>query len=118
MTRTTPLLPSTSKIWPLRRGRKSTIEYRNVVRGRDNDYRRVYRQSWRCRVSGTETVTVIGGSFDTYRVDCQRRDGENRRLGRRTWYYAPEIGHYVKRVDSYAYDNFFRRCCSVYYQPV
>lgn len=58
--------------------------------------------AWQCRVTGTATVTVPAGRFDTYVVPCTRtyREGSVVRQVR-TFYYAPALNHFVKRTDDY-----------------
>ena len=46
---------------------------------------------WSCDVVGKERVTVPAGEFDSFRVQCGRQG--SREL---TFYYVPEIGHYVR----------------------
>jgi len=57
------------------------------------------RVSIDCWVGATRTVTVPAGTFDTYQINCFRRStGSVRRSRLYTWYYAPEVGHYVVRI--------------------
>lgn len=45
---------------------------------------------WSCRVTGRETVTVLGDDFDTFVVVCGRENPDEL-----TFNYAPQVGHYV-----------------------
>lgn len=46
-----------------------------------------------------KTFTVAAGTFDTYPVKCDRYSSTTMRLlEQREWDYAPDLGHYVRRV--------------------
>lgn len=87
-------------LWPL--------EYRNVAtvtaqyqrldkRARETS---TYDEVWSCKTNRPRSVTVPAGSFDAYKVICRRlKNGRATRT--HIWYYAPEVGHFVKRVKKY-----------------
>jgi hypothetical protein len=53
---------------------------------------------WRCHVAAQETIRVIAGEFNSYRIVCDQFSGYDMRiLRRRTWHYSPAVGHYVRR---------------------
>jgi peptidoglycan hydrolase-like protein with peptidoglycan-binding domain len=46
-----------------------------------------------------EIVKALAGLFDAVVIECQRTSPEPGTWKKRTWYYVPEVGHYVRRVD-------------------
>lgn len=87
-------------LWPLIPGtrRHFTSEIRVRMQGERGE--RLFRREWICTVDGTEPVTVQFGKFDSVKVSCDRY-GRGRWRQKRVWYYVPEIGHYVRLVDTY-----------------
>jgi hypothetical protein len=60
------------------------------------------RENWRCDVAGTARVETPAGAFDTWRVDCSMAEqpgAPGSSVVQRSFYYAPEIGFYVRRDD-------------------
>jgi len=55
--------------------------------------------NWRCAVSGVSRVKAMAGQFNAVAIECQRAKPEPGTWRKRTWYYVPEIGHYVRRID-------------------
>ena len=93
-------------LWPLRKG--------NAVRFNESSFRvhkdgtqKSYRSEWTCKVGGTERVSVLAGQFDTWKIACTRWSIPSRseRISRaretKTWYYAPQVGHFVLRKNVY-----------------
>lgn len=96
-------------LWPLIVGKDENFTFRQVIdrknAGLTAARKRVgeWNLTWRCTVDQTEIVKVAAGVFDTYRISCFRYradTGEWRQT--RTYYYAPEIGHYILRQDEFA----------------
>ncbi|MEE8203305.1 MAG: peptidoglycan-binding protein [Alphaproteobacteria bacterium] len=88
-------------LWPLRVGKVVTFAVRTKsshVRRRDS--RGVSVQKWRCRVDGTDRITVAAGTFHTYRIACRSATPPPSLPAERVWYYAPSIRHYVRRDDT------------------
>lgn len=89
------LVPGT--LWPLKAGNNVhfTVEQRLTLKIHDSDV--AYTDEWMCGVLGTERVTVRLGSFDTWKLRCQRYwRGSN--IGEIEWNYAPALGHVVRRT--------------------
>jgi hypothetical protein len=99
-------------LWPLRKGNISSFsELRTRV-----DEEGVVKSSkaaWTCQVVGTEKVSVMAGEFDTWKIVCKRYPGKVSSKSRirevKTWYYAPEVGHYVLTTSKYYYHKKPRR---------
>ncbi len=89
-------------LWPLKTGNKGYFELWQAIEDNDGSNRREYDQKWVCVVKGTEKVTVTAGSFDAYKVSCYRYDAISGFWQQtRAYYYAPSLGHYVLREDTY-----------------
>jgi hypothetical protein len=93
-------------LWPLQKG--NITSFKEIVTSRKfGGSEKFYQVNWTCEVIGTERVAVMAGEFDTWRIDCQRynnfREPSRSRVKEiRTWYYAPEIKHYVMARRQYS----------------
>lgn len=99
----------TAKLWPLRPGRKISFtaitDYQlRPPKGAWKDAKwRHSIQFWKCRVRSAQKITVAAGTFDTLPVRCQRYSAYDMRLLQKIdWYYAPAVGHYIRR-DWFSY---------------
>ena len=89
-------------LWPLASDRPVTYAARVVIQNQDDDSGlRELGESWRCRLVGTERVAVMAGTFDTYKMECDRKTAVAAPMLKRVWYYAPKVRHYVRRDDIY-----------------
>ena len=41
------------------------------------------------------------GTFDAYKIICKRFDQAKKVTRTHIWLYAPEVGHFVKRIKKY-----------------
>ena len=57
------------------------------------------RTQWSCRLAAAERITVIAGSFDTFKMICDRLAADGTPDLERSWSYAPALGHFVRRHD-------------------
>lgn len=87
-------------LWPLQVGNTGNFNFTRTAEDNDGKNSRQYKQSWQCKVDGTETVRITLGSYDTFKIVCHRYNGKTWRQTR-TFNYAPLIGHYVLRRDNY-----------------
>jgi len=83
-------------LWPREGGQEIAFEATALVdhKTRPDDGSEV-SETWHCRAGGAKQLTVSAGTFQTREITC---DGVSEPDGldlRRTWHYAPEIGHYV-----------------------
>ncbi len=91
---------SSPSLWPLQIGK--TTRYIETGRWRDAaGIVHSYQSQWRAEVAGKERVRVKAGNFDTWKIVARRFSNSSAfsKSGvreTRTWYYAPEAGHYVK----------------------
>ncbi len=93
------------ELWPLAGGRSTDFVSDKTRTDKRTGLVKSKRRYWICRVDGTETIQVRMGTFDTWRVTCERvhrKKAQKNKL--RTWYYAPEVGHYVLKTYGQKYD--------------
>jgi len=53
------------------------------------------RRNYKCQVKAPARLKVRAGVFDTIPVSCDRYSSSNFFYSATTWYYAPQLGHYV-----------------------
>lgn len=83
-------------LWPLKVGNRAGYGSEDTyidAEGKESPF----HQDWKCWVAGTEKVSVPAGDFDTFEIVCDRRY-DNYWAQRTHWFYAPAVGHYVRRV--------------------
>lgn len=85
------IVGSPHQLFPLQEG--NVIAY--SVRGSSENAPAGWQDEHRCVVAGHEAVEVKAGRFDTYKVDCQRKDYRD------TFYYAPTAQNYVLRLRQF-----------------
>lgn len=95
-------------LWPLRKG--NSYSYTEFGSWSEKDGpEKSYLAKWTCEVVGTETVFVVAGEFDTWKILCRRYNSASRLREVKTWYYAPAVGHYVLSTSQYRYRKASRR---------
>ncbi|MCR6631090.1 MAG: hypothetical protein NVV74_14155 [Magnetospirillum sp.] len=83
-------------LWPLKPGNAVHFVVNQRLTLKVHNSEHAYHDEWQCMVDGTERVAIRLGSFDTYRLRCQRYwRGSN--IGEIVWNYAPELGQVVRR---------------------
>ncbi len=106
--------PSATSLWPLRVGKVANYTETGVWLDKKEAIENSYRTDWSCAVEGTEHITVMAGEFDAWKIECRRyyvsgskSQSQIREIN--TWYYAPEVGHYVLMTIKYPEQNNPRR---------
>ncbi len=85
------IIGSPNQLFPLQEG--NVIAY--SVRGSSENAPAGWQDEHRCVVAGQEAVEVKAGRYDTFRVDCQRKDYRD------TYFYAPTVQNYVLRLRQF-----------------
>lgn len=86
-------------LWPMVRPR--SVRFRVVSETRATPEASLKRSValWVCKSGKLRSFTVKAGIFEAIPVVCDRYSSTTMRLiERREWDYAPELGHYVRRV--------------------
>jgi hypothetical protein len=86
-------------LWPISKSRSA--RFRVITETRANPQAAFKRSVslWVCTSAKPRRFTVPAGTFDTIPVKCERYSTTAMRLlEQREWDYAPELGHYVRRV--------------------
>lgn len=103
-TRTDLFLKPPTSLWPLREGKKAGFVEKGFWTEEDGASRS-YSAQWACEVVGREDERVPAGTFDTWKIECRRYSvSSNLRSTLRqvnTWFYSPEVGHYVAKENRY-----------------
>jgi len=107
------IVPQSTSLWPLKQANTASYSETGTWR-RKEEPANSYREDWSCRVEGTEQVSVMAGDFDAWKIVCTRysvpdASGTARARETKTWYYSPEIQHYVLMISNYYYDRPTRR---------
>lgn len=87
-------------LWPLEPKKTATVAARYQRLDKRAGATSTYNEVWSCKTNRPRSVAVPAGTFDAYKVICRRlENGQTTRT--HIWYYAPEVGHFVKRVKKY-----------------
>lgn len=95
-TGTATIKERSESIWPLEVDKMVRLSTRSESTAPDTGETNTYEQWLTCKVPATETVTVPAGTFDSFVVECSRYY-KQWWMQTTTWWYAPEVGFYVKR---------------------
>lgn len=88
-------------LWPRRTGREHSFSTKTMVQNTaGSDDLADWTEAWHCRFDGPEQLTVVAGHFRTVKFTCSRDATDSRPALVRTWYYAPDIGHYARVIDT------------------
>jgi hypothetical protein len=86
-------------LWPI--GKSKSARFRVVTETRANAQAGLRRSVslWVCKTGKPRTFAVKAGTYEAIPVKCDRYSPTTMRLlEQREWDYAPELGHYVRRV--------------------
>ena len=108
------IVKSETSLWPLRVGNIANFTEAGTWIDKKEVVENPYRRDWSCSVEGTEHISVMAGDFDTWKIECKRyhvsgSKSQSQIRESDTWYYAPEVGHYVLMTVKYPAKNNSRR---------
>ena len=86
-------------LWPI--GKSRSARFRVVTETKANAQASARRSVslWACKTAKPKTFTVTAGTYETIPIKCDRYSPTTMRLiEQREWDYAPDLGHYVRRV--------------------
>ena len=98
--RTTYKTGTPADLFPMSVGKSASWTYEHALVKRGQVQVTTSTES-ACLVSGTETITVPAGTYDTYVIECQHSPDN---VKEKVW-YAPSVGTEVKGVLHYANDQ-------------
>jgi len=87
-------------IWPLEFDKQVRMSTRSANVDPDTGDVNEYDQWLICKVPATANIEVPAGTFDTFVIECSRYYQQSW-MQTTKWWYAPEIGFYVKRDRSW-----------------
>jgi hypothetical protein len=87
-------------LWPLDRPKSGRFRVVTEVKPNPQASARRSVSLWVCKASKARSFTVQAGTYNAIPVVCDRYSPTTMRLiERREWDYAPDLGHYVRRVS-------------------
>lgn len=90
------------QLWPLQPRNKAQVTASYSRRDKATGASSAYDEFWKCKVNAARPVTVPAGTFDAFKIICRRYDATRRNVTRtHIWFYAPAVGHFVKRIKKY-----------------
>jgi hypothetical protein len=86
-------------LWPIGKGKSARFRVVTETRASAQAGLRRSVSLWVCRTGKPKAFSVKAGSYDAIPIKCDRYSPTTMRLiEQREWDYAPELGHYVRRV--------------------
>ncbi len=86
-------------LWPIGKGKSARFRVVTETKANAQAAARRSVSLWVCKTGKPKVYTVAAGTYDTIPVKCDRYSPTTMRLlEQREWDYAPELGHYVRRV--------------------
>jgi hypothetical protein len=87
-------------LWPITKGRSARFRVISETRATPQSGKKRSVSLWVCKTGKPRDFTVAAGTYNAVPVLCDRYSPTTMRLlERREWDYAPELGHYVRRVS-------------------
>jgi hypothetical protein len=89
-------------LFPLQPGKSVAFNAARTVQPLAGGNPVTVNENWRCDVGGTAHVETWAGAFNTWRVTCamtEQPEKPGSLIVQRSFYYAPEIGFYVRREE-------------------
>ena len=93
----------TNLLFPLQPGRSVRFTATRTVTPASGGAAVTTSEDWLCRVAGAAQTQVPAGRFATWQINCGmtlQPDTGHAGILQRTFYYAPDIGFYVRRDDT------------------
>lgn len=85
-------------LWPLQAGKQQYFQVWSKLHDETKAEPQYQLHFWQCHVLKTSTISVPAGRFVSYPIECDRYSPNTMEpLLRIRWYYAPAVGHYIKR---------------------
>lgn len=87
-------------LWPIDRSKSARFRVITETKATPQASAKRSVSLWVCKTSNAKQFTVTAGTYSAIPVRCDRYSTTTMRLvERREWDYAPELGHYIRRVS-------------------
>ena len=89
-------------LFPLQPGKTVLFSATRTIRPVTGGPPTTTNENWRCDVGSATRMETLAGAFNTWRVTCamtERPEAPGSLVVQRSFYYAPEIGFYVRREE-------------------
>lgn len=90
---------ATGHNWPPANAGEVHFSVRSSVTEESLDEPRLWDAKWRCVSGGKVKVEATAGLYDAIVIECERANPDPGTWKKRTWYFVPKVGHYVRRND-------------------
>jgi hypothetical protein len=86
-------------LWPFGKAKSARFRVITETRASPQSAKKRSVSLWVCKTGKAKTFAVPAGTYDTIPLKCDRYSPTTMRLlEQREWDYAPELGHYIRRV--------------------
>ena len=92
--------PRLGETWPLATNKAISFSVGSRASGSSVFATPAWSGKWNCEAGSPTTIKAIAGTFDTIAIICHRHKPSPGTWKTRTWYFAPTVGHYVRRTDN------------------
>jgi hypothetical protein len=86
-------------LFPLQPGGSATVTASVTQQSSRSRLDMAGQEHWQCQVGDAQRLSTDVGMFDTVQVDCTVGGAAGGQPMLRTFFYAPSIGYYVRRID-------------------
>jgi hypothetical protein len=87
-------------LWPIERSKSARFRVITETKATPQAAAKRSVSLWVCKTSKAKPFTVAAGTYSAVPVLCDRYSTTTMRLvERREWDYAPDLGHYIRRVS-------------------
>ncbi len=87
-------------MWPLRLGETQRFVTTRISLDKSKGSEKSKRLEWRCETTTQgERIRIAAGWFDSYQIACVREKWDGKVLERQRWYYSPDLGVPLLRID-------------------
>lgn len=92
--------PGQGEKWPPATARPVTFSVGSRATGVSVNATPVWSGKWQCETGTSSRIKAVAGTFETVAITCRRQKPAPGTWKTRTWYFAPAVGHYVRRTDN------------------
>ena len=96
----TRIHPAAGEKWPPATGGPVEFAVGSTAAGEAIDAPHTWSDTWRCGAGGFARVKVSLGEFEAIPIECERASAKPGTWKKRIWYYVPDVGHYLRRVET------------------
>jgi peptidoglycan hydrolase-like protein with peptidoglycan-binding domain len=92
--------PAYGEKWPPATGQPISFLVGSRAAGSSAYAAPAWSGKWQCETGPSTRIKSVAGTFDTVAITCHRHKPSPGTWKTRTWYFAPTVGHYIRRTDT------------------